>query len=134
MRVSRFAVGMAVGACVACGVASAASVDLPPRLICATLEAMDCEAGASCFRGRPSEIGAPAFMRVDFEKKIVTGPNRTTPILFMDTSESSSQVLLQGTEIGFGWTMAIDIKAGTMSATLTNRDGAFVLFGSCTSQ
>ena len=134
MRVTTFACSAAIGACLACGVANAASVDLPPRLICATLEAMDCEAGAPCFKGRPSEIGAPPFMRIDFDKKTIAGPNRTTPILFMDTSEGDGQVLLQGTEVGFGWTMAIDIKAGTMAATLTNRDGAFVLFGSCTSQ
>ena len=133
VRTRTFVCGTAIGACLAFGIASAASVDVPARLICATLEAMDCEPGAPCFKGRPSEIGAPPFMRIDFEKKTVIGPNRATPRLFMEKSDSDGQVLLQGTEIGFGWTMAIDIKAGTMAATLTNRDGAFVLFGSCTS-
>jgi hypothetical protein len=108
----------------------AAAADEAPRLICATQEAMDCEPGAPCFKGRPSEIGAPTFMRVDLEKKVIAGPKRSTPILSME--KTADGFLLQGTEIGFGWTMVIDMIEGTMAATLVNKDGAFVLFGSCT--
>jgi hypothetical protein len=45
---------------------------------------------------------------------------------------SADGLILQGTEAGYGWTLAVDIQQGTMSATLVNREGAFVLFGSCT--
>lgn len=127
---NKLAYAAAFAACLTSGTVGAASGDPPTRLICATVEAMDCEAGSSCFRGRPSDIGAPAFMRIDLEQKTIAGTQRTTPIL--NVEKSSENVLLQGTETGFGWTMAIDTKAGTMAATLVNRDGAFVLFGSCT--
>ena len=46
--------------------------------------------------------------------------------------KSDDQLLLQGTELGFGWTLVLDQESGTMSATLVNREGAVVLFGSCT--
>ena len=120
-----------LGACLALA-SAAAGAEAPSRLICATVEAMDCEAGATCLKGLPSQIGAPSFMRIDLEQKTIAGPKRTTPIAFMEKNDESGQMLLQGTETGFGWTMAIDTKAGTMAATLVNRDGAFVLFGSCT--
>jgi hypothetical protein len=123
--------GAALAACLTCG-AAAAQVNLGSRFICATVEAMDCDPGVACFKGRPADLGAPAFMRIDFDAKTIGGAKRTTPILFMEKSSDGAQVLLQGTEIGFGWTMAIDMKAGTMAATLVNREGAFVLFGSCT--
>jgi hypothetical protein len=104
----------------------------PPRqIVCATIEAMDCETGSTCVKGHPSEIGAPVFMRIDLEKKTVAGPERTTPIQFIESNPDSPQMLLQGTETGFGWTLALDTKAGTMAGTLVNREGAFVLFGSC---
>jgi hypothetical protein len=109
--------------------AFATAADVGQRFMCATLEALDCEPGAACLKGRPSEIGAPAFMRIDLEKKTIAGPNRSTPIVGIEKHPDS--LLLQGTEIGYGWTMAIDVKAGTMAATLVNREGAFVLFGSC---
>lgn len=107
-----------------------AAADGAQRLVCATLEAIDCEPGLACLKGRPSEIGAPAFMRIDLEKGIIAGTNRSTPIVRME--KQADNLMLQGSEVGYGWTMAIDMKAGTMAATLVNRDGAFVLFGSCT--
>jgi hypothetical protein len=45
---------------------------------------------------------------------------------------NEQQLLLQGTELGFAWSVALDKSTGEMSATLVNRDGAFVLFGACT--
>jgi hypothetical protein len=48
----------------------------------------------------------------------------------MDTSEN--QILFQGKELAYGWTLALDQQNGDFSATLVNREGAFVLFGSCT--
>lgn len=125
----RLAYALLLGACVTIDMAGAASVDTATQLICATVEAMDCESGASCLKGRPAEIGAPAFMRIDLERRTVAGTERTTPIANLE--KRNDNVLLQGTESDFGWTMAIDTKAGTMTATLVNRDGAFVLFGSC---
>ena len=119
-----------IGACIASGNA-AAETRSPSQMICATIEALDCEVGSSCLKGRPSEIGAPGFMRIDLEHKTVAGPQRTIPILLIEGNPDSPQMLLQGTETGFGWTLAVDTKSGTMTASLVNREGAFVLFGSC---
>jgi hypothetical protein len=98
-------------------------------LICATTDALDCVPG-DCTKGRAAEMGAPPFLRIDFTKKTIGGPKRTTPIVSMDVSEK--QILFQGKELEFGWTLALDQESGNFSATLVNRDGAFVLFGSCT--
>jgi len=46
--------------------------------------------------------------------------------------KSDTQLLLQGTELGYGWTLALDQESGTMTVTLVNREEVFVLFGSCT--
>ena len=107
-----------------------AATDMPQRLMCATVEAMDCEPGAACVRGLPSVIGAPAFMRIDLANKTIAGAKRSTPIVSIE--QNAENLLLQGTEIGYGWTLAVDVKQGTMAATLVNGEGAFVLFGSCT--
>jgi hypothetical protein len=75
-------------------------------------------------------MGAPAFLRIDFVNKTIRGPKRTTPIGSPDINET--QLLMQGNEQGYGWTFAFDQQEGKFSATLVNRDGVFVLFGSCT--
>jgi hypothetical protein len=91
---------------------------------------MDCSMGEDCTRGLAADIGAPTFLRIDFAKKAMIGPQRTSPIQLMEANEQ--QLLLQGTELGFAWSVALDKSTGEMSATLVNRDGAFVLFGACT--
>lgn len=45
--------------------------------------------------------------------------------------KNDKQLLLQGTELDFGWTIVVDQDDGAMAVTLTSRTGAYVLFGSC---
>ena len=110
--------------------AMAGDFDGSKRLICAPVEAIECHAGEKCEAGIPDDVGAPAFMRVDFAKKVIVGPKRTSPIRSMEND--GSQILLQGSELGLGWNMAISVADGRMVLTLSNLGGAFVLFGSCT--
>jgi hypothetical protein len=112
------------------GAAFASDFDGSKLLICAPVEAMDCAPGAACTKGRPGDIGAPSFLRIDFAQKVIVGPERTTPIVFMDKNDN--QILLQGTELGYAWTLALDQESGAMTMTLVNREEVFVLFGSCT--
>ena len=71
-------------------------------------------------------------MRIDFLQKLVVGPKRASPIRAMDKTEH--QLLLQGVELGHGWSMAIDAATGKMAVTMVDRHGAFVVFGACTPQ
>ncbi|MFM0198969.1 hypothetical protein PQR53_03695 [Paraburkholderia fungorum] len=109
--------------------ASAAPVDGSKPLLCATIDAHDCDAGELCLRALPAELGAPQFLRIDFAKKTVVGPERTTAIRFMDSGPE--QILMQGTEMGFAWTIALDKAEGTMTVTLVNHEDTLVLFGAC---
>lgn len=99
-------------------------------LICAPVEAIDCIAGGGCEQGIPDDVGAPAFMRIDFAKKLIVGPKRSSPIAAMEKNEQ--QILMQGTELGLAWSMALNTDNGRMVTTFSSRDGAYVLFGSCT--
>ena len=127
---TRFLYLVAALAFLTAGPASAGDFDGSKLLICALVEAIDCTAGEECIKGLPDDVGAPNFMRIDFAQKAVIGPKQTSPILFMDKSDE--QILLHGKELGYGWTLVLDQESGKLTATLVNREGAFVLFGSCT--
>jgi hypothetical protein len=122
----------AIALCCAPLWAAAADFDGSKTLICATIEAQDCGVGEGCKQGLPDSVGAPRFMRIDFAKKVVVGPKRSTPIVSFHKSER--QLLMQGTELGYAWTIALDSEDGSMNATLVNGDGVVVLFGDCTPQ
>jgi len=99
-------------------------------LLCATIEAIDCSPGEQCDRGLPEIVGAPQFMRIDFAKKEVVGPKRSSEILLMHKNDE--QLTLQGYELDMGWTLALDRNTGKMTVTFARGESAFVIFGACT--
>jgi len=121
---------LAIVVCTAPSWALGADFDGSKPLLCTTIDAHFCDIGEVCYRTLPGILGAPQFMRINFAKKIIAGPQRTTEIRLMEASDG--QLLLQGTELGYGWSVALDTKTGDMSATVVNREDVFVLFGACT--
>lgn len=76
----------------------------------------------SCLRDLPDGSGVPQMMNVDFAKESISGPKHVTEIRFM--KKNADQVLLQGIELGYGSTMALD-KGVSMVLTLVNRDDSW---------
>lgn len=111
------------------GTAVAQDFDGTRRLLCATVEARDCVSGLPCHHGLAEEIGAPQFMRIDVEQRTIVGDRRSTRIAAFESDDV--RLLLQGSELGYGWSLAIDRRTGRFSAALTNADGVFVLLGAC---
>jgi hypothetical protein len=130
-RASLVAATLAFGLAAAPAVAEEA-VDGSKPLICATLQAVSCTPGEECDRGLPESVGAPQFLRVDFEKKVVVGPKRTTPVLHQEAD--ASQITLQGFELGMGWSLAIDRATGKAVITFASADEGIVIFTACTAQ
>ena len=129
-RILAVALSAALG--VGSGAALPADFDGSKPLICATIEAHGCDAGDRCLRVLPGSVGLPQFLRIDFARQAIIGPMRTAPIASIE--RNPGQMLLQGTELGFGWTLALDTASGKMNATLVNRAVAFAVYGACTPQ
>jgi hypothetical protein len=129
-RLRRTALAAASAALLCSTAVFGADFDGSKRLICATVDAHACDPGEACLRGLPDDIGVPRFMRIDFAGKTIAGPKRTTQIRYIDTS--ADQVLMQGTELGYAWTVVLDKADGSMSMTLVSRDDTFAVFGYCT--
>jgi len=100
-------------------------------LLCASVEAIDCDPGVPCERGIPEIMGAPQFLRIDFAKKEIIGPVMTAKINMMQKTDE--QITLQGYEMSLGWTVAIERGTGKMVITFAGVDTAYTIFGACTS-
>jgi len=121
-----------LGLFVAVSPASAGDVfDGTKPLLCASIEALDCDPGVACERGIPEIMGAPQFLRIDFAKNEIAGPLRTTKIRSMEKDDD--QIVLQGYEIGLGWTFAIDRLTGDARISFAGWNSSFIVFGVCTS-
>ncbi|AYQ43558.1 hypothetical protein CVS37_36620 [Burkholderia lata] len=112
-----------------CAGALAGDFDGSRPLLCATIDAHACDPGFICERALPADLGAPRFVSIDFAKKTISGPARSSPIQFME--KDPAQIAMQGSERGYAWTLVLDTRDGTMTATLVNREDAVVVFGNC---
>ncbi len=115
--------------------ARAASFDGSEPLLCASVEAYDCSAGWECFKGTSESINAPQFIRLDFEQKLARstrlgGKERTAKI--ESITQEGAKLILQGVQLGLGWSMTISQENGAMALTAAGDQVVFVIFGACT--
>lgn len=111
--------------------AGAAGFDGKSPLECAPASASQCDTAAACESVTLDEIGLSGPLRVDFEaKKLLSlDGQRSSPIRSVEVDEKT--LILQGSQNGRGWSVAIDRASGAMSGTIAEIEGAFVLAGSC---
>ena len=122
--------------------AAAGDFDGSQRFLCASMDIIECDAGAECFRVTAQSINAPQFLRIDFKKKSIRATRaskdeRTTMIERMERVDG--KLIIQGAEDGIegvrdglGWSLAIAEETGNMVLTGSGDEVAFVVFGACT--
>jgi hypothetical protein len=110
--------------------AGAADFDGSRPLVCATTDAVDVTSAQDIVKARPADLGAPSFLRLDIAHNRIIGPKRTSPIRLIEND--AQQIVMQGTEAGFGWTIALDKQNGNMTLAFADRAHAVVLTGACT--
>ncbi len=119
-----------------------AEFDGSKPLLCASVDVMECDAGAECFRATADSIGAPQFYRINFKEKKIIGisQSKNGPPSQIERMESvDGKLILQGAEEavegikdGVGWSLAISKETGRMVLTASGDDVGFVIFGACT--
>ena len=125
-----------VGALVGLGLASPAlaapAFDGSAPLICAVTSMFDCTREPGCERDVPDE--GDELWRVNVEKRVVSNldGSRGSPISTVEHKDG--QLLLQGMQNGWAWSLALHEETGRMSAGITDTDGVIVLSGSCAAQ
>jgi hypothetical protein len=133
----RQAIGLAL--CFCLGMApypplAAAAYDESAPLLCAVIEVFDCQAGSDCQRGTAESVNLPQFVKVDFAEKTLSTPEpgerkSVTPITHVERVDGN--IILQGVEGSRAWSMVIAKETGKISATVSDHQVGFVVFGAC---
>ena len=122
--------------------ALAGDFDGSKPLLCSVISVVECTPGGECERGSAEDFDISQFLRIDFEKKTITGTSgsgvaRTTGIERMEPVDG--KLILQGAEDGvedvrdgLGWSMAISEETGKMVLSASGDEVGFVIFGACT--
>lgn len=130
---------MYAGACFFVGLSpvsvTAKDISNAEKLICAPMIAHQCTAQEKCTSGAPESVDIPQFFRIDLKKRVALGEaadgqERTSKISSVDDGKIA--LILQGTQLGRGWSAVINKATGKMVVTLSSDDIAVALFGACT--
>ena len=119
--------------------ADAAALDDKRPMICAPIAAHSCVDELECRSGRPVELNAPRFLRIDFAEKSIhsdraDGKRRATAVAGYQTVEDHMVLsgVDQGLEGPIGWTLVINRAGGEMTLAVAGSGVSLTLFGACT--
>ncbi len=113
----------------------AAAYDGSVPLLCAVIEVFDCQVAGDCQRGTADSVNLPQFLKIDVNAKTLSTTEegegkRVTPIKNFERVEG--HMILQGAEGGRAWSMVIATETGKVSASVSDNQVGFVVFGACT--
>ncbi len=117
---------------VAVFVASAAlPYDGSKPMPCSIETTMICSDPNVCVRGSAQTVNLPQVLKVDVGQRLISGAATGRTIRTARVNNEGGRLLIGGTELGGGWTMAVTQESGAMSSAVIVRSGGFLLFGNC---
>ncbi len=115
----------------------ASDFDGSKPFLCAVTEAIECDEDNGCSEVTVENMDIPQFIRVDSKKKMISAEvvsskreKKKTAIKHLE--RINGKMILQGAEGGRGWSMVVGESSGKMSASISEDQVGFLLFGACT--
>jgi len=115
--------------------AVAADYDGSVPLLCVPVQQIECGSDGDCQYSTIQSMNIPQFIRVDFNKKRLSGTledGNQVSTGIQNFQSIDGKTILQGAENGRGWSVVLTEETGKITATIADDQVAFVLFGVCT--
>lgn len=100
---------------------------------CTIETVMVCSDPSICVRGTAQTVNLPPVLTVDVGQRLISGAATGRTIKIAWVNREGTRLLVGGTELGGGWTMAVAQESGAMSSAVISRAGGFLVFGTCSS-
>jgi hypothetical protein len=113
---------------------AAAAYDGSAPLLCAVIEVFDCQVGGECQRGTAESVNLPQFLKLNFAEKTLSTPEegeKQRVTLIKNFERVDGNMIPQGVEGSRAWSMVIARETGKISATVSDDQVGFVVFGAC---
>lgn len=110
---------------------AATPIDGSKPLSCTIANGRDCLPTATECKLLEPERGQPPIVSIDFAKKEVRSPFRTALLTVTHSTVTEESLVLQGADLLFAWSALIKKRDGQLTIAITDREGAYVVFGAC---
>jgi len=114
---------------------AAAQFDGSTPLLCAVIQVVECASGGECYPVQPEIANIPRFLKINFKNKTIAATEengRKEVTRIKNFEHTNGKMVLQGSENGRGWTMVISEETGKVSASVSDDQVGFVIFGAST--
>ena len=111
--------------------ASPTTFDGSRPLLCRADRGHDCTPGAYDCKVLEPQRDKPALFHIDFAKKEIRSPFRTTVLTVTHTTDNSESLVLQGADLLLAWSALINKNTGALTVSIADRQGSYVVFASC---
>ena len=119
-------------ALVVAAAASPSTFDGSRPLLCRADRGHDCTPGAyDCKVLEAPQPDKPALFHIDFAKKEIRSPFRTTVLTVTHTTDNSESLVLQGADQLLAWSALINKSTGALTVSIADRQGSYVVFARC---
>lgn len=110
----------------------ASSFDGSLPLLCSVIDVVECGAGGECSNGSAESVNLSQFYKIDANNRVIssTGKNAQKAVI-KEIKHLESHMIIQGIK-DRGWTVVISKKTGKMTASVTDDQYGFMIFGACT--
>ena len=112
-----------------------AEIEKSSPLLCSVINAAEYTLEDGCVVGTAETFDLPQFIKIDFQKSTISevGENTKNRISrIINFKHIDDKFFMQGVENGRNWGIIIQEKTGKMSATVSDEQVGFVVFGVCT--
>ena len=108
--------------------ASPSTFDGSRPLLCSADPGHDCTPGAYDCKVLEPQPDKPALFHIDFAKKEIRSPFRTTVLTVTHTTDNSESLVLQGADLLLAWSALINKSTGAITVSNADRQGSYVVF------
>jgi hypothetical protein len=127
--------GLIISMCMylACAMPVHAAEGESTPLLCAPGEPIQCESDGQCTRVTIQSTRLPRFIHVNFATQQLSGIAEGEKVVtaIKNRQQLDGMLILQGSENGRGWSMAINEKSNEMTLTVAGDQVGFIVFGAC---
>jgi len=113
----------------------AARADLEAKgvMLCAMMEAVDCDPSGVCSSGLPRDVNLPGIVQLDFDKKkmtILDQARRGESTEMQNLTVRDGRIVVQGFQAR-AFSIQIGQKSGGLTAAVADEGRGFLVFGTC---
>jgi hypothetical protein len=110
----------------------ASSFDGSLPLLCAVVNVVECDADGDCDTGSAESVNLSQFYKIDVNNKMISAMGKNAEkAMIKEIRDMESSIVIQGIK-NRGWTVVISKKTGKMTASITDDQYGFFVFGACT--